>query len=135
MKNQPKNSQGVSLYLAILIIGTLLAMGLGLSSVLIFQLKLVRGMEESVMAFYAADSGIEQALYRIRKSVPANYTDFCDCLDLNEGGCSLSGSCPGTLADEGDSRYNVVITTSESETTIQSFGIYRRTQRAIEVKF
>lgn len=54
--------KGVSLYIAIMIIAILLAIVLGAGAILLGQLKVIKGMENSIMAFYAADSGIEEVL-------------------------------------------------------------------------
>lgn len=63
--NYKKISQkGVSLYLALLIMAVLLSIGLGISSILFGQIKIIRGIGDSVVAFYAADTGIEEVLYR-----------------------------------------------------------------------
>lgn len=56
------SQKGVSLYLAVVLMTMLFAMVLGISSILLRQLQSIRGMEDSVVALYAADSGIEQAL-------------------------------------------------------------------------
>jgi len=62
-----KNYQkGVSLYLALMIMFILLAIGLGVSLIIVSQMKMIRGMGDSVIAFYAADTGIERALYEKR---------------------------------------------------------------------
>ena len=62
-----KNSKkGVSLYLALMIMFILLAIGLGVSLIIVSQMKMMKGMGDSVIAFYAADTGIERALYEKR---------------------------------------------------------------------
>lgn len=63
--------KGVSLYLAVLLMTMLLAMVLGISAILLRQLQTIKGLEDSVTALYAADSGMEQAL----ADVIANRTD------------------------------------------------------------
>jgi len=63
-----KNYQkGVSLYLALMIMFILIAIGLGISLIIVSQMKMIRGMGDSVVAFYAADTGIEHALYDKRR--------------------------------------------------------------------
>lgn len=62
-----KNSQkAVSLYLALIIMFILIAIGLGVSLIIVSQMKMIRGMGDSVVAFYAADTGIERTLYETR---------------------------------------------------------------------
>ena len=56
------NQKGVSLYLAVVVMTALLAIVFGTSTILSVQFKTIKGMEHSVSALYAADTGIERAL-------------------------------------------------------------------------
>ncbi len=58
-----KNPKGVSLYLAMIILTMFLAIAIGISTVLLIQVKMVSSLGNSVVAFFAADTGIENALY------------------------------------------------------------------------
>ena len=74
MKNkflfQIKNSQkGVILFLAIVIMAILLSIGLGISTILMSQIAITRSIGNSVIAFYAADTGIERVL--LNRNVPS----------------------------------------------------------------
>jgi hypothetical protein len=62
--------KGVSLYLALIIMFILIAIGLGVSLIIVSQMKMIRGMGDSVIAFYGADTGIEHALYDVRQTNP-----------------------------------------------------------------
>ena len=119
------NSKGVSLYLALTLTALLLAMVLGLSAIFLGQLGVVRGMGDSVIALYAADTGIERVLY--------------DGVFLQP---SYSGSLNG-------SSYQVTITQplggeilgiprdsncSASYFCIRSVGKFGKVNRAIEVR-
>ena len=77
-------NKGVSLYLAVVIMAILLAIVLGVSAILVSQIKIIRGVENSVIAFYAADTGIEDILY------PNRANPDCGCLS---GGCSKENPC------------------------------------------
>ena len=107
------NQKGVSLYLAIMIMSMLSAVVLGLISISISGIKIAQGLENSVMAFYAANTGIERALYNIRKS--GDLEGFSDTLEQTS--------------------YDVTITVDGEKTTIKSIGTYRDTQRAIEANY
>jgi len=109
------NQKGVSLYLAIIILSILSAVSLGLISMSISGIKIAKGLENSVISFYAANTGIERSLYDRRKQA---------------GG----GEFYGTLL-EGEAGYDVSVIVDGEEITIKSIGIYRNTQRAIEVKY
>jgi hypothetical protein len=101
--------KGVSLYLALIIMFILIAIGLGVSLIIVSQMKMMKGMGDSVVAFYAADTGIEHSLYNSRIEV---------------GNGQVSGSV-------GDANYQV---TSPSADTYQSKGwTAAGIKRAIEI--
>jgi hypothetical protein len=58
--------KGVAIFLAIMITSILLAIGLGLTVIIISQVKLMNNIGDSVVALYAADTGIEHSLYNKR---------------------------------------------------------------------
>ncbi|MBZ9569600.1 hypothetical protein KJA16_01615 [Patescibacteria group bacterium] len=60
------SKKGVSIYLAIMIMFILLAIGLGISVIIVSQMKMIRGMVDSVIAFCAADTGIERILHEAK---------------------------------------------------------------------
>jgi len=139
------SEQGVSLYLTIIIMSILLAIVLGMSAILFYQLKMMREMGSSVVAFYAADTGIENALYDENNclliidtfscatsySVPcANDTNgdgFCDGVsaDYNTGEVSLGGS---------GATYEAQFIIGPPS-GFQSKGSFRKTKRAIEMVY
>lgn len=105
-KKNNKGQEGVSIFLALVIMSVLLAVVLGLNTILIGQMKISREMGYSVNAFYAADTGIEVALYNLRQEEIFPWQD-------QEYG------------------YQVVIYPCD-KTCIKSVGTYRGVQRAIE---
>lgn len=115
--------KGVSIYLAIVIMFILLSIGLGISTLLVGQIRIIRGMGYSVVALYAADTGIERVLFEIRKN---NYT-------------------PGALPDypfgptpvimNNGATYAVKIISANGTFTINSIGAYQGTNRAIEISY
>ena len=116
------NQKGFSVYLTIVIMGVLLAVSLGLVNIIVGGAKIASNLSGSVIAFHAADTGIEKALYSIRKN------DDC-------AGSSASG-------DFGSSNYiyTVVISytggsCSETGTTIESLGQYDDTKRKVEASY
>jgi len=130
--------QGVSLYLAITIMIILLSIVLGISTILIRQLKTIKGMENSVIAFYAADTGVEQALKVIYHDqtdpiLPVTYHGFFDL-----GGGGTGTNCPDDF-NPADACYRVELKTpagggcSASYYCIKSVGVFKGTRRAIEV--
>ncbi len=109
------NQKGVSLYLAIMIMSILSAVSLGLISMSISGIKIAKGLENSVISFYVANTGIERSLYERRKQ-------------------GETGIVSDTLL-EGEAGYNVSVVVDGEETTIKSVGTYRNSQRAIKVNY
>jgi Tfp pilus assembly protein PilX len=132
LSNKAKNSKGVSLYLAIITLSILLAISLGLISLLVIRFKMVGQLEDSVIALFAADSGMEKALFEIANDFPES-PPYSETLDNNATfvvtvKCSPSFNCPldpgGTDPQCDAPRY-----------CIHSEGIFRETTRALEVKY
>ncbi|MCX7778907.1 MAG: hypothetical protein N2259_01520 [Patescibacteria group bacterium] len=75
--NFSQSQSGVSLLLVVLILGSLLAAGLMMSEVLVRQGQIVRATSFSELAYYAAESGVERAFYKINqeKVDPLTLTD------------------------------------------------------------
>jgi len=105
--------KGVSLYLALMIMSILSAVALGLISISISGIKIARGFENSVMSFYAANTGIEHSLYNIRKQ-------------------GESGMVSDSLEQ---TSYDVSVIIDGEDVTIKSMGTFRNTKRAIEVNY
>lgn len=110
--------KGTSLYLAVAIMAILLAIALGISTIFLGQVKVMRGLGYSVIAFYAADAGIEKIL-----------------LDRNN-----PADIPETFLSNGAS-YQVFVEIGGSGSCtapnycIKSIGNYRDTNRAIEISY
>ena len=120
MRNKKNNQKGVSLYLAIMVLGIVLAIGFGISAILLGQLKMIKGMENSVVAFYAADTGIEQILKQ-RNDPPL-------------------GGIPETPLPNG-AKYQVTVFQggvggcNALNFCVKSVGTYLETKRAIEINY
>jgi hypothetical protein len=152
--------KGVSLYLTILILVILLAISLGISTILSGQLKMIGGIGKSVVAFYAADTGIEEILYndnQCRKFCPPlcplgcgteeePCPPGCECEDRTDCPCPCPGcagypdSCDGLRDDtppingslDSYSTYEAIFFIWNQISIIKSVGKYQGIQRAIE---
>jgi len=113
-RQSASSNKGVSILLTVLIMSVILAIGLGLSIILIQQTKMMVGIGNSVVAFYAADSGIEKSLYDILKK--GGTGNVSENWGLNYG-------------------YQVTVTPCGSKSCVKSIGTYRETKRAIEVEY
>ena len=118
--------KGVSLYMTVILMAVLLSMVLGVTAIIINGLNIAKGVTDSVKAFHAADTGIENALYRIRIEN--------DCSDP----CTFPNPC--TLS-WGDSEWYYTFTNytpcdlSIPSISIKSRGVYHESQRMIEVSY
>ncbi len=119
-KNKDDRRQnGISLLFTILIMAIFLGISLGVSTILIQETKITRGTGDSVVAFYAADAGVEKAT--MNRNSPSNfqecfsspYNDICyEIQVINRGpDCDATNYC------------------------LKSTGTYKGTKRGIELKF
>ncbi len=116
--SKDSRQKGTALYLAILIMAVLLAASLGLHSILKSQFQMVRSMGYSVIAFYAADAGIEKVL--IGRETPS---------DIPETSLSNGASYQVTVQSSGAGGCTA------DHYCITSVGKYHGTRRAIEVLY
>jgi hypothetical protein len=135
---QDNNLQrGVSIYLIVIIISTLLAVSLNVATLIVGGAKIISNSADSVKAFYAANTGVEEALYLAKSSNSCddfnsdvgginNYhyvvTILCNC---DPGPCT---SCtPGECLETG--------TAINSEGQYRSDGINVSTRRKISIGY
>lgn len=129
-----KSQRGVSLLLVSLIMSVILSISFGVSSILTKQIKTTQEIGYSVIVFYAADSGVEKALYDLYKlPIPHQSNQLGNCgeadfeVQLKCGASVLAGDCPANLATS--SSCNAL------NICIKSLGTYQKTRRAIEIKY
>ncbi|MBA7611115.1 hypothetical protein ES703_63401 [subsurface metagenome] len=114
-----KLQQGTSLYLSLMIMTILLSIALGLSTIFIGQSKMIKALGNSVIAFYAADAGVEEVL--INRSNPLDIPQT----SLPNGATYQVFVAAGGVGD----------CASENNYCIKSVGIYQETRRAIEIVY
>jgi hypothetical protein len=115
LKNQKQ--KGISVLYAVFIMSILMAISFGISAILISQIKMLGEIGHSVVAFYAADSGIEEIL--LNRDSPLNIDET-------------------TLAN--GATYEVFVTPAGGDCLadyycIKSIGEYQKTKRAIEINY
>lgn len=113
-----RSQKGVSFMFAIFILAFILSIALGTSTILVRQIKIMREIGYSVVAFYAADSGMEEVLMMATPS--------------SIGETQLNGSGAKYQVDVKDSSDP---TCNASNYCIKSIGSYQNTRRAIEVTY
>lgn len=115
------NQKGVSVYITIIMLSILLAVSLGLAGIITGAAKMVGSLSNAVIAFHAADTGIEQALYQIKSSAGAT------CTNIN-GTCGTDCSYAVTITKTG-------ATCADAGTEIKSLGTYKTTKRKVEAAY
>ena len=151
-----KNSQkGVVLLITFFIMTIILAIVLSVSIILYSRIKSIRNIGSSVIGFYAADSGVEKALYYDTQVVPGAARGLCNictpgvCPSCED--CALSpgvpdGCDPSACTDcrvsftssIGSNHYeveaNVLQQCALSEGTLKSYGFYKNeVSRAVQL--
>lgn len=154
-----KYQKGVAIYITFVILSMVLASVIGLNSILILQLKSAITIGNSLVAFYAADSGVEQVLKTL-KTISGdvssdllnydstlgnniNYEVKTFCCMKNSWGCAYKANnikCP--ILDSGGQDYEDLSCDNlgwksgdpEIRFCVRVVGNYLGTKRAIEVK-
>lgn len=138
--------KGIALYLTLILLTIILTIVLGLGTILISQMKTIRGIGYSVIALYAADTGVERVLkvaindpLSIQPRYPAGmgvetldnnagYVVEVFCCDrLANSSCYYeANSCPPPLT--------VYSTCKAPRYCVRSVGVFKNIKRAIEVE-
>lgn len=123
-----KNLQkGETLFITLVIMTIFLAIGLGISTIIISQFKMIGEMGYSVKAFYAADSGIERISYENKlcqqQSPPCSSPCRADCL-------ARADTSDLQNIQVGEARYSVQV---PEPLVFHSKGEFGETARAIEI--
>lgn len=125
-----KGEEGVSLYMTIVILGIVFSIGFSIAGLLIGEIKIARNINNFVPAIYAADSGMERALYKSRKTevfAPGNCgPSDTPCVVDNSSGPSFNNGAAysATIKD------NSFATCSAGNQCIKSVGTKENTNRA-----
>ncbi|MFH1462752.1 MAG: hypothetical protein ABIG08_03615 [bacterium] len=129
------SEKGISLLFIILIMSVILAIGLGISGILVQQIKTTEQIGYSVVSFYAADSGVEQELYELyREETPQSYFPN---IPVGSAMYTVKAKCGGNVAlgecAFGDSEIDPDCTAANY--CIKSIGSYQGTNRAIKTQY
>lgn len=111
IKQHKNNQQGIVLVMALMILTVILVTTLLLSKILLNEVKMSLNLNNAMVSFYSAESGIEKSLYHIKYSKSIN--NFSSFLGL---------STPGSNHYDLENGQSVTIT--NSTTTAASFYRY-----------
>jgi len=116
------NQKGTTLYFAIIIMSILLAAVFSLGTVVLIQLRTIRGMGDSIIAYYAADSGAETALYNGKSSPPV---DISSTSSWSGGFASFETETFATTSLDCDGKWYCIISVGEYQSTERRVKITR----------
>lgn len=128
MKNNKTKQKGiVSIHITMMIMIVSLAIVLGLTTIFVGYLRIMRGMGDSVVAHYAANTGIERLLYEEKRCWTSPCPAHCasECTGLTT---TTAFSSDPPLA--GGATFRAEFT----ERGFESFGTFREARRAIRVR-
>lgn len=137
MNTVNKNS-GIALYLTLFVLSAVTAIAFGLFTLLIGEFEIAQEVGQFVPAIYAADSGVERALYKIRKTSPDFNPGTCGVDGMGDPLCTISVTTLNNGAE-----YSVIVldrnigwcSDSVLNMCIRGFGTLQDTNRAIEANF
>jgi len=129
-KHKTKERGVVSMYITTMIMIVSLGMILGLTVIFVGYLRIIRGMGNSVIAYYAANTGIERILFEDRicrlRTSPCISPCTEDCLGL------ISPSSFSETLTNG-ARFEATFSIRDNREHFESIGIFDRARRAIRV--
>ncbi|MGM0438971.1 MAG: hypothetical protein ACQEP3_00845 [Patescibacteria group bacterium] len=120
-----RNKKGSILYFSVLLVGVLFSAGIAVTTVLIQRIGMIEELSYSTSAFYAADAGIEKALYR-----------WSDIVEGEENEVVIYEEAQGSPLDPEQSYILRKSTTTEdgvNRLVITSVGNYRGVKRGIQI--
>ena len=131
------SQRGVSLYLTLIILSLLLAIALAGSSLLIGQLGRLKSSGDSVFAFYAADAGIERALFLDNKNcaLSSSVAERITCVETGINGLTSQDK---TLANNATFTLEIASGGSGScpagkNYCVKSKGVFKDATRALRI--
>lgn len=134
-----QSQKGVSLIVIFLIMTIMLSIVLSISVILSSQIKMVSNMGNAISSFYAAQTGVEEALYFHRKLAgTCSVCTICESADCDS--CSyesLGGgnNCEANYTANFDGRdYQVNMKLNAGILSISSKGDYKDTSRSINIQ-
>ncbi|MEX0877637.1 MAG: pilus assembly PilX N-terminal domain-containing protein [Candidatus Spechtbacterales bacterium] len=135
MKNIIKKEDGVALYMSLMMLSVIMAIGMGLTTLTLGQLRTARDIGNSVIDIYAADAGIERGLYKLRKTGGLN-----PCTTTSD--CVVTSSDAGVTPFVNNASYNVTVLDGNilwcpagKFKCLRSIGSFSDTSRAFELSF
>jgi Tfp pilus assembly protein PilX len=126
--------KGVSLLFVVLIMSVILAMGLGISAILVQQIRMMGEIGHSVVSFYAADTGVEAQLHNLYKVASSSQTNLSDSWD-NTSFSTVVKCGKDVSVEDCPSAFEVDPNCDALNFCLKSIGSYQKTKRALEITY
>lgn len=130
-----KKEEGVTIYMALMILSIVMAIGLGLTTLILGELRTTRDISNFIIDIYAADAGVERALYKLRRTGGLN-----PCESTSD--CVITSSDAGVEPFANGAQYvatvldgNVAWCDPAKFKCFRSIGTLGDTSRAFELSF
>lgn len=117
--------RGVALYLSVLLLAVILAMVLGTSAVFLSQLRVLKDLGNSVLAYYAAETGVERTLKNIAGCPPC--TDIASCAPCFQETLDNESSYTAWVWDKS------ICPGSAISYCVKSIGVFRDVRRGLRL--
>lgn len=121
---QRSDQRGIAIIIVIVILGAIVAIGLGISTIVVRELRISSLLDDSAAAIMAADAGMERALWEVRVN-RANPATQYPPVELSNGATYVI--CPEIGGQDGCRNNN--------PTRIISEGTFGDTTRSLKVEF
>jgi len=121
--------RGATLYFAIIIMSILTAAVFSIGSLILVQIRTIKGMGDSIVAYYAADTGAEKVLEDLYNGV---FIDHYGPVQLNGGNYTYEAWITRPVDGALTSLPEDVDCTAQYF-CIKSIGTYNNARRAVEV--
>ncbi len=128
-KPSHSSAQGISLFFTLLVVSIALASALGLVNIFISSLSVSTSIHFSTIAFYAADSGLEGALFQDRNTA----NGLLDGFICNQSTPPDQDTCLSNLTN--NAVYTYTVTGDTPNRKIVSQGSYQGIQRSVEIHY
>lgn len=134
------NQKGSAIFLVILVLAGILVATIGINNLVINGIRFSRNIAWSSPAYFAAETGMEKALYQIRvlndKKIPES-DDIDDSFDLNGQIAKWEVSFKCKTEEKIENCGGALIKDLENKTTliIKSTGVFKNVNRSIELSF
>jgi len=126
--------------LAVVIMSIMMSMVLAMGTILFRQLRMTRETGNSVVAFYAADTGMERGLYDEVQCLLQTDTANCGSYDCRNDGDG-NGFCDGVKTDYDTGEVNLAVSGAKYDVEFitspgngfRSSGSFYNTKRTVQI--